>query len=492
MGNSLGNNKYANTTNKSNINNSNKMNYPNKINNSGNLVNPKPNIENGNSSNNIANDNIRNININNNCPHKLGQKPNNIKTFEKNLKKKAEEEENKKKEKKLKRDLNNKNINYNNINKNINDNYLMIGKNYDINNYDNKIDKNKIDNDKDKNKIDDDKDKDKNKIDKLDLEKNEDIQKNIIIDDSTDNLVDNLIYSDNYTEYDHLNNFFEDNDTRQPLPRTIDCLTWSQNDNEEFENFKKKILSDDSIDNNMKQIIIQSRIEFIKNHEKKIQQNTEKILRLGIITPLKIKLKDKNFNKISFVNKENIILLIDNWIDMKVEYIKINSEQLYQLYELIDLMENEKKISDTQKIKNIFIPTNPDEFIELVEMMESVKTQSILEEKYRVERELETKRIEDEKKIKQEELEKIKLQEIVIRNEKIKLLLFNLNKMIGFDCEIKNLKDSLNVPIEKYCNLENELIVMDEKLYNNTIKFINSIRINKQDKESIIKLCKCL
>ena len=99
---------------------------------------------------------------------------------------------------------------------------------------------------------------------------------------------------------------------------------------------------------------------------------------------------------------------------------------------------------------------------------------------------------EDEKKIKQEELEKIKLQEIVIRNEKVKLLLFNLNKMIGFDCEIKNLKDSLNVPIEKYCNLENELIVMDEKLYNNTIKFINSIRINKQDKESIIKLCKCL
>ena len=64
--------------------------------------------------------------------------------------------------------------------------------------------------------------------------------------------------------------------------------------------------------------------------------------------------------------------------------------------------------------------------------------------------------------------------------------------MSFFDCLIKNLKDSLNEPIEKYCNLQTENIVLNEELYNNAIKFINSIRINLQHKESIIELCKCL
>ena len=86
MGNSSANIKYNNITND-------KMNYPNKINNSGNLGNSKPNIEKANKvvkkvdKSNIAT-NHNNRNIDKNSPHKLGQKPNSIKTFEENLKKK--------------------------------------------------------------------------------------------------------------------------------------------------------------------------------------------------------------------------------------------------------------------------------------------------------------------------------------------------------------------------------------------------------------------
>ena len=61
----------------------------------------------------------------------------------------------------------------------------------------------------------------------------------------------------------------------------------------------------------MKQIIIQSRMEFIQNYEKKLEKNTEKIIRTGLITPLKIKLEDNNYTKIHFNDKEKIILLID-------------------------------------------------------------------------------------------------------------------------------------------------------------------------------------
>lgn len=488
IGNSMENNKCTNVVNSnSDLNNSNKINYPNKINNSGNLINPKPNIEKANKVNkvnkenkvkkankankvkNIDNDiiiNINNDNKNNNFTNKLDKKPNSIKTFEENLIRKKEEDEKIRKEKKIKNDFENKKNNYT-LN-----NYILNNDNQFI---------------KDENNI-------IRNIPKLDLENN---QKDNYVDktiNSNNNLDNNLDKnSDN-----NLDNYSDDNldddekVIREPLPTKTDCLLGFENINDEFFKFKKQILSDISIDKDMKQIIIQSRMEFIKNHEQKLQKNTEKIIRAGLIAPLKIKLKDINFTKISLKNIEKIILLIDKWVDMKIELIELEPDLLYQLYELVDLMEDKKIIHDTQKIKNIFNSSNPDEFIELVEMMEIVKTQSILEEKNRIERELKVKKIEEENYAKQQQLEKIKLQEIEFRNEKVKLLLFNLNKMAGFDSGIKNLKDLLNEPIKKYCNIDTEFVILNENLYNNTIKFINSIRISLQDRESIIKICKCL
>jgi hypothetical protein len=475
MGNSFGNDKYDNTIN-SNTNNNNS----NKINN---LGNPKPNIEKANKvkenkvkANKVKVNKVNNIDkvdksnnvTNDNTPHKLGQRPNNIKTFEENLKKKKEEEEKIRKEKKLKRELDNKKNTITSLN---NDNKLIKNENNNINNNNNNI-------------------MNKNKIPKLDFENDEE-NKFIDSDGNNDEYLNNINLMDD--EYLNNINLMDDEEfIRQPLPTKIDCLTGNEEINKEFEKFKKEILSDNSIDKDMQEIIIQSRFEFIKNHEKKIQENTEKIIRVGLIAPLKIKLKDKNFTKISLENIEKIISLIDKWVDMKIQLIKLETDLLYQLFELIDIMYDEKKITDVQKIKNIFIPSNSNEYIELVEIMEIVKTQSILEEKNRIERELEAKRIEKENYDKQQELEKIKLQEIEVRNEKVKLLIYNLNKMAGFDSGIKNLKDSLNEPIKKYCSVDTEFVIVDKIIYNDTIKFINSIRISLQDKESIISLCKCL
>lgn len=102
------------------------------------------------------------------------------------------------------------------------------------------------------------------------------------------------------------------------------------------------------------------------------------------------------------------------------------------------------------------------------------------------------KKLEEENIIKQQELEKIKLEEIEIRSEKIKLLLFNLNRMSSFDSKIKNLKESLQESIVKYNDLTTEYIILNNDIYNDTRKFINSIRINSQDKELITELFRSL
>jgi hypothetical protein len=319
---------------------------------------------------------------------------------------------------------------------------------------------------------------------------NNNLDGNGIINTNTDaNTINKMKQSRNY-----LNNDFDEDEVRQPIPQKTDCLIGNVidiNNENEFEMFKNQILMDNSLDSTMKQIIIDSRSDFIKRQKQKIEENTQKILKINLIVPLQIKLKDVGFNKISTENKEKILLLIDKWVDDKINLISLDSESLYQLYELVDQIGLEKKIK-TEKIKNIFAPTNPDEFIELIEMMEIIKNQSIQEENKRIQKELELKKIQEENEIKQKELELLKIQEINSRNEHVKLLLFNLNKISGYDCEIKNLKNNLESPVDKYCNLETDQILLNDNVYTNTIKFIKSIRMGLQDKETLLNICKCL
>ena len=419
---------------------------------------PKPNIEKINGNDKTNKKSIEKINKNKNknkdmnIPiHKILDLPNNIDKFEQNLIKKTEEKIKKNKE-------------------------LKIKKNEELVNEELKIKKKKESKKMNKN---------------LEQKKlNNNLDENGIINTNTDaNTINKMKQSRNY-----LNNDFDEDEVRQPIPQKTDCLIGNVidiNNENEFEMFKNQILMDNSLDSTMKQIIIDSRSDFIKRQKQKIEENTQKILKINLIVPLQIKLKDVGFNKISTKNKEKILLLIDKWVDDKINLISLDSESLYQLYELVDQIGLEKKIK-TEKIKNIFAPTNPDEFIELIEMMEIIKNQSIQEENKRIQKELELKKIQEENEIKQKELELLKIQEINTRNEQVKLLLFNLNKISGYDCEIKNLKNNLELPVNKYCNLETDQILMDENVYTNTIKFIKSIRMGLQDKETLLKKCKYL
>lgn len=251
-------------------------------------------------------------------------------------------------------------------------------------------------------------------------------------------------------------------------------------------------MSDKSIDKDMKKIIIQSRFEFIQAHENKLKENAEKANRINLVTQLKITLGQNSFTRISNENKVKIIGQIDRWIGGNINQIKIDSDSLYQIYELVDLMGIKKIIIDKQAVKNIFIPSNPDEFLELVDLMEVIKAQSLVEEADRIQKELEKKKIKEQNELKLKLLEENKLEEIKLRQANIKLLQVNLSKMANFDPRTKNLKEKLGEPIEKYCQLENHKIILQEDIYNELVKFIGSIRISSQDKELIIGLFKII
>ena len=530
--NNINNNKNNNNINYNKNNNNDKNNNNNKNNN--NI--PKPNIENNTTKqkiilsnnkmvafynvDNVDNvDNVNNVNNVNNIdntnsinlskPHKLGKKPNSIKKFEENLKKKADEEKNKR-EKKQKLDTNDKIIISKNNNESIT--YKKNNNNQEnntINNVKNNV-KNITDDNLAKNKKTENKNNtntntnntnanntntnsnntnanntnanntNANNTDVNNTNANENIKNNTNNNDikSFDDIKlfnDLLEQNDNNDDnYD-----YDDDNVRSPIPSKINCLTDNIVIDDEFSKFKQNIIHDETIDEDMKEIIIMSRLEFIGDHENKIKENAEKTNRINLIIPLKIKLyeDDSNFNKIAYDKKEKIINLIDKWINKKINHIELESESLYYLYELIDLMGIEKKITNIQEVKNIFFPSDPDDFIDFVEIINLIKTQLITEENNRIIKELELK-----------EFEIFKIKEIESRQNNIKLLELNLTKISIFDSRIKNLKEKLDEPIKKYYDLEIDKIILSNDIYEETIKFINSIRINHQNRELIIKL----
>lgn len=456
MGNSLPNNNNFNNkfdNNKfSNLNNFNTM-------------GPKPNIEKAK--------NLKKKNYINNNAHKLGQTPNNINTFIKKI------EENKKKIEEEKQDNNkpieimkkNKSNKTHQQNKKLKNEFDKI---VDSNNFIDKL----IQTNKSYEKSDENINKELDELEEENI-----LAKNYFNNYNNDNINNNNINNDCDENYEN----YED-DVRKPLPVINDKLV-EDNFADEFIKFKIKIMSDKSIDKNMKQIIIQSRKEFIINEEKKIKERTEKTNRTLFVNPIIIRVSDKSYTKIIFEQKKILLDKINEWIDKKIELIELDAETLYQIFELIDIIIAENNCPNILEIKNIFVPTNSDEYFELVDLMQIIKAQSIHDESIRFEKEQEKLRKEEEIYLKKKEEEEKKAKQYIIREKKVYILNFNLNKVGGFDNKIKYLKEELKGPIEKYLNSETEFICLSEELYGDVIKFINSIRISKEDKENILGIC---
>ena len=250
---------------------------------------------------------------------------------------------------------------------------------------------------------------------------------------------------------------------REAIPVFTGKLIDDDDDIDNFENFKKSILADNTLDNEIKQVIINSRKEAIKKFEKKFELNMERTLRVGTIALLIVKIKNNNFRKITQNQKDFILFQIEKWIEGDIKIINLDSDILYSLFELIDEIEN---YTDKNKIKNIFEPENKIDYLNYVDMMDQIKLSSIKEEN-----------------------DRINIQKYMkLRNDLLNELMFNLTKMSSMDPDSKLLKEQLTIPINKFIEFKTELIELDEDLKNKTLKFLNSIRIKKEDKENIIGL----
>lgn len=283
----------------------------------------------------------------------------------------------------------------------------------------------------------------------------------------------------NMSEINDLNNMedFDNDNIRAPIPTMVDKLiSYNPEDIDEFEIFKQKIELNDSIDPDLKEIMIQSRKDSIDKFELKSKSNIEKIMRANIICCLSAKLKLNSNNNTGITQQENSFILfkINEWIDGNIKTIKLNSNTLYQLFQIIDIIKNERQNINSIEIKNIFEPEDYFDYISLVDTIKIIN-KKIAEEKI------------EKKKLEEEKLDKIKF-----RQELLSLLMLNLNKLSLFDNKIKTIKDEIEPIINKYINLEIEYIELNNESSENLIKFLNSIRISRENKDNILKLLKII
>ena len=281
----------------------------------------------------------------------------------------------------------------------------------------------------------------------------------------------------------------EDDDIRTPISSTFGILLDDGTD--DFIKFKKSILSDNTLDNDMKQILIKSRLDTIEKFESRSKFNIEKAFRVGIVSILIVKLKSNEYYKINIVQKEQVLKQIDKWIDGIIKTIKLDSEILYEINELIDEIKFMRVDFDDLKIKKIFEPKNQDDYICFVDIMEAIKVQSIKEEQERINKKLEQKRLEEEAEQKHLEEEEKKNNIIMVRKELVDVLILNLNKLCLIDKETKQLMKNIIIPINNYVGLITDYIeIQSDDILTQFVKFINSIRIAKDTKERIINLIK--
>lgn len=315
---------------------------------------------------------------------------------------------------------------------------------------------------------------------------NNNLLNNIVIEPNELNIMEE---DEEQYEYNKPYIMDEENDIRAPIPSTSGILLDDGID--DFIEFKKSILADDTLDEDMKQILIQSRLDTIKKFEAKSKSNIEKAFRTGIVSILKVKLKSNEYCKINTVQKEQVLKQIDKWIDGTIKIIKLDSEILYEINGLIDEIKFVRTDFDDLKLKQIFEPKNSDDYICFIDTMEIIKLQSIKEEQERINKKMEQKRLEEEEAEKKRLEEEKKNKLIKVRKELVEVLIFNLNKLSLIDKETKQLRENVIIPINNYIELISDYIeIPSDDILTQFVKFINSIRIIKETKEKILNLIK--
>jgi hypothetical protein len=235
--------------------------------------------------------------------------------------------------------------------------------------------------------------------------------------------------------------------------------------NNDFNEFKSTILNDDTIDDDMKRIMLQSRKEYIDNFNKKITFNNIIAEKSELFKTFSIKFNQLiHSNNILKEYKKNIENKINKYIDGEIKNIILDFEEYYEVINIIDTLEEVQK----NKLLDVFKVRDEDEY-----------------NNYKMIIELSRKDFQD-----QENKKKIKEEEKLRRHEFLSTLINELKRLSNFDSDILILKNKLELSIEKYLNLQTDNIeIKSDDIFKDLIRFIKNNRACKNKYDEIIILC---
>jgi hypothetical protein len=287
-----------------------------------------------------------------------------------------------------------------------------------------------------------------------------------------------------------------DDDYRPPIASKVQNLTYGNF--ESFEEYKKKINENDEYDEDMKQALIETRMDFLMENMPELlvdSNNSNNKVNTNINND---EYMDRVIKLAEVANKINEIIELNNnvgtklknkindYINLQTDLITFDNESFLDIEQIFDKIKLDPSI--LTNVFDIIVPENKEAFHEYKQIVEqSKKDYQILQEKIRLEQEL--IRLEQEKIILQKEKEQ---NEIKIEKERrigiTNILMSKIVKISGFDNEARELKEILTPLFEDYNNLVIHYINLDPNDLDKVNNFIKKTRFTDQDKYNIYKI----
>jgi hypothetical protein len=240
----------------------------------------------------------------------------------------------------------------------------------------------------------------------------------------------------------------EDN-IRAPLPNQRLNLADPYN-GESIEQYIQRINSDNTIDNDMKDILIQSRREFL-GLDKPIGQVDMSFMDNQIIVRATKVSKVAELFKTNQRLKQILCDKLDKFVNLTIDLMKLEPNEYIYVFEIINT--NTFDSENYTYLKSIIVPYDQRVLEEYIQVIESSKRE-------------------------QEKQDNIR-KEVESRNEKFKV--FNQYIMrLKLDPYVSSLSNDIYPSVQRYLNLETNFVELDSELKNKITKFISSTRIKPE------------
>ncbi len=282
----------------------------------------------------------------------------------------------------------------------------------------------------------------------------------------------------------------EENNYRAPIPSKKQSLIYGEYDN--FEDYKRKINENNDYDDDMKQALIATRMDFLMENMPELlvdsnsansanSSNTisndeymDRVIKLSEVANKMSEIIDLNKNLGTRLKNK-----ISDYINFQIDIITFDNESLIDIEYIFDKIKLNPNIQS--EVFNIIVPEDQESFIQYKQIIEqSKKDYQALEEKLKLQQE----KIRLEKEREQNEIAMEKERRIGIMNT----LMSKILKLVNFDKEAKELKEILTPYIENFNNIIIHYISLNDSDFDKLNKFINKTRFTEKEKNDILKI----